>query len=81
MVKYPYKYWKKFKDPFEPKYQLLINGRGKEGTEILKNPKAFIDYSRTIDDIYENLGDCNPAKKRRVLTVFDYMIADMESNR
>ena len=60
---------------------MLINGRGKEGTEILKNPKAFIDYSRTIDDIYENLGDCNPAKKRRVLTVFDYMIADMESNR
>ena len=60
---------------------MLINGRGKEGTEILKNPKAFIDYSRTIDDIYENLEDCNPAKKRRVLTVFDYMIADMESNR
>ena len=60
---------------------MLINGRGKEGTEILKNPKAFIDYSRTIDDIYENLEDCNPAKKRRVLTVFDYMIADTESNR
>ena len=60
---------------------MLINGRGKEGTEILKNPKAFIDYSRTIDDVYENLEDCNQSKKRRVLTVFDYMIADMESNR
>ena len=36
------------KDPLESKYQLLINGREKVG--ILKNPKAFIDYSETIDD-------------------------------
>ena len=39
------------------------------------------DYSRTIDDVYENLEDCNPTKKRRVLIVFDDMIADMESNK
>ena len=31
-----------------------------------KNPKAFIDYCQTIDDIYENLEDYNPTKKRRV---------------
>ena len=30
-------------DPFESKYQLLIKGREKVGTENLKNPKAFID--------------------------------------
>ena len=59
------------KDPFESKYQLLINGREKVGIENLKNPKAIIDYSQTIDDIYENLGDYNPTKKRRVLIVFD----------
>ena len=29
------------KDPFELKYQLLINGREKLGIENLKNPKAF----------------------------------------
>ena len=68
------------KDPFESKYQLLINGREKVGTENLKNPKAFIDYSKTID-VYENLEDYNPTKKRRVLIVFDDMIADMESNK
>ena len=68
------------KDPFESKYQLLINGREKVGTENLKNPKAFIDYSNTID-VYENLEDYNPTKKRRVLIVFDDMIADMESNK
>ena len=32
------------KDPFESKYQLLINGREKVGIKTLKNPKAFIDY-------------------------------------
>ena len=38
------------KDPFESKYQLLINGTEKVQTENLKNPKAFIDYLQTIDD-------------------------------
>ena len=68
------------KDPFESKYQLLINGREKVRTENFKNPKALIDYSQTFDDVYENLEDYNPTKKKRVLLVFDDMIADMESN-
>ena len=38
------------KDPFESKYQLLINGTEKVQTENLKSPKAFIDYLQTIDD-------------------------------
>ena len=41
------------KDPFESKYRLRINGKEKVGTEKLKNPKAFIDYSRIVDDAYE----------------------------
>ena len=68
------------KDPFESKYQLLVNGREKVGIKILKNPKAFIDYSQTIDDVYENLEDYNPTKKQRVLIVFHDIIADMEYN-
>ena len=47
----------------------------------LKNPKAFINYSETIDDVYENLEVYNPIKKRKVLIVFDELIADMESNK
>ena len=39
------------------KYQLLINGREKIGIEKSKNPKAFTDYSQTIDEFYENLQD------------------------
>ena len=45
------------KDPFKSKYQLFINEREKVGIEIYKNPKAFIDYSQTIDDVYRNLED------------------------
>ena len=42
-----------FKDPSESNYQLLINGRGKVGINRLKNPEAFIDYSRKIDEVKE----------------------------
>ena len=60
---------------------MLINGREKVGIKNLKNPKAFIDYSKQIEDVYENLKDYNPTKKRRVLIVFDDMVADMESSK
>ena len=69
------------KDQFESKYQLLINGRENVGIKTPKNPKVFTDYSQTIDDDYENLEDYISTKKRRVLIVFDDMIADMESNK
>ena len=76
-----YKIFLYVKDPFESKYQLLTNGRENVGTKKLKNPKAFIDHSETIDDVYENLENYIPTKKRRVLMVFDDIIADMESKR
>ena len=69
------------KDPFESKYQLRINGREKVVVENLKTPKAFIDYSQTVGDVYENLEGYNPTIKRRVFIVFDNMIADIESNK
>ena len=65
------------KDPFESKYQFLINGREK----TTKNPKSFIDYSRTTDHVYKNMEDYNPTKKKVVLIVFDGMIEDIESNK
>ena len=69
------------KNPFEWKYQSLINGGEEVGIEKSKNQKAFLYYSQTIDDVYENLEDYNPKKKRRVLIVCDDMVADMESNK
>ena len=46
----------------------------------LKNPKVFIDYLQTIDNVYENLEDYNPTKTRKVSLVLEDMIADVESN-
>ena len=60
---------------------MLIDGRKKKGSNKLKTSKAFIVYSQTIDNDYENLENYNPTKKRRVLTVFGDMIADIESNK
>ena len=37
------------KDSFKSKNQLVINGREKVGIKKLKNPKAFIYCSQTID--------------------------------
>ena len=67
------------KDPFEAKYQLLINKI--ESTELkhLNDSKAFIEYSN--DDVYKNIQEYNPNKKSKILIVFDDMIADMPSNK
>ena len=46
------KFYLHVKDPFESKYQLLINGREKVEIKKLKNPKAFIDYPQKMDDVY-----------------------------
>ena len=69
------------KGPFELKYQLLISRRRKVAKfKKIKKPKEFICYSSLIGNVYENLEDYNPTKKRKVLEVFDDMIAHMESN-
>ena len=47
----------------------------KAGIRKLKNPKAFTNYSQTIDGVYENLQAYDPRKKRKVLIVFDDLIA------
>ena len=68
------------KDPYEAKYQLLINKRESTGSKYLNDSKAFIEYSNDMDDIYKNIEEYNPNKKRKILILFD-MIADMLSNR
>ena len=69
------------KDPFKSKYELLIKGTEKVGTKNFKNPKTLFDYSQTTNDVYRNLDDCNPTKKKRMSIVFDDMIINMESNK
>ena len=69
------------KDPYETKYQYLINKHEKVGVSHYDDPKAFIEYSNDMNDVYKNIEDYNPRKKRKVLTVFDDMIADTINNK
>ena len=67
-------------NPYETKYQYLINNREKVGLNHFNDPKAFMEYSNDIQDVYTNIEDYNPIKKRKILIVFDDMIADMINN-
>ena len=65
------------KDPYEKKHQYLINKREKVGLNRFNDPKAFMEYSNDMQDVYKNIEDYNPIKKRQVLIIFDDMIAAM----
>ena len=69
------------KDPYKAKYQYLINKREKVGLDHFKDPKAFIEYSNDMQYVYKNIEDYNPNKKRKILLVFDDMIADLINNK
>ena len=49
--------------------------------EHLNDPNALIECSDTMDDVYQNIHDCNSSRKRKILIVFDDMIADIMTNK
>ena len=63
------------KDPYETKYQYLINKREKVGLDHFKDPKAFMEHSNDIEYVYKNIENYNRGKKHKILIVFDDMIA------
>ena len=69
------------RDLSEPKYEYLINKGEDEGIKHLNNTNASIEYSNTMDDVYENIDDYNPGWKRKILFAFDDMIADIMTNK
>ena len=40
-----------------------------------------MEYSNDMEDVYKNMENYNPGKKRKILIVFDDMIADMINNK
>ena len=62
------------KDTDEEKYQYLINKREQAGIKNLNDPHEFIEYLSDMNDVLENR-DKNRDKK--VLIIFDDMIADI----
>ena len=69
------------KDLSESKYEFLIKNRENAGIKHVNNSKAFIECSNTMDDVYENINDYNPNRRRKILIVFDDMIADIMTNK
>ena len=53
------------KDPYEAKYQYLINKREKVGLDHFNDPKAFMEYSNDMLDAHKNIEDYNPDKKEK----------------
>ena len=69
------------KDLSESKYEYLIKNRENPGIKHLNDSKAFIECSNTMDDIYGNINNYNPNRRRKILIVFDDMIADITLNK
>ena len=59
----------------------MINKKESVGINQFNDPKAFIEYSNDMHDVYENIDDYNPDKENKILVVFDDMIADMINNK
>ena len=59
------------KDPYESKYQYLINKRESVGINHFNDPKAFIEYSNDMCGVHKNINDYNPDKENNILIVFD----------
>ena len=69
------------KDLNEPKYEFLIRNRENAGIKHCNNPNALTEYSNTMDDAYKNIDDYNPSRQRKILIMFDDMIADIMTNK
>ena len=69
------------KVPYEAKYQYLINKREGVDMDHFNDPKAFIEYSNNMHDVYKNIDEYNIDIKKYILIVFDDMIADMIHNK
>ena len=69
------------KDLSEPKYEFLIKKCKDVGTNHYADPNAFIECSNAMDDIYQNIDDYNPGRKRKILIVFDDVIAHIMTNK
>ena len=76
------------KDIHEPKCEYLINKREQAGIKNLNDPHAFIEYSDDMTDVLDDINNYNKNKKekniyrdKKVLMVFDDIIADIEYNK
>ena len=65
------------KDTDEKKYQYLINKREQAGIKNLNDHHAFIEYSSDMNDVLDDINNYNKNRDKKVLIIFDDMIADI----
>ena len=65
------------RDLSEPKNEYLIKKREDVGIKHENNLNIFTECSNTMDDVYKNINDYNQSRKRKIVIVFDDMIADV----
>ena len=69
------------KDLSEPKYKFLIKKRENAAIKHLNDSSAFLEYSNTLYDVYQNIVDYNPNRKRKMFILFDDIISDIMTNK
>ena len=65
----------------EPNYEFLIKKHKDVGTNHFDDSNVFIECSNSLDDVYQNIDDYNPSTQRKILIVFDDMIAGIMRNK
>ena len=69
------------KDLGELKYEFLIKKHEDVGTNHFDDPNAFLECWNRMDDVHQNIDDCNLSRQRKIRIVFDNKIADIMSNK
>ena len=69
------------KDLHELKKEYLINKREQAEIKNLNDPHAFIEYSDDMNDVLDDINNYNKNRDKKVLIIFDDMIADIEYNK
>ena len=63
------------KDTDKDQYQYLINKREQAGLKNLNDPNTFIEYLSDMNDVLEDINNYNKKRDKKVLIIFDDMIA------
>ena len=69
------------KDLHEPRHEYLMNKTEQAGIKNLNDPHAFIEYSDDMNDVLDDINNYSKNRDKKVLIVFDDMIADIEYNK
>ena len=69
------------KDLSESRYEFLIKKCKDVEIKDLNDPNAFVECSNTMDNVSENIDDYDLNRERKILIVFDEMIADIITNK